>query len=252
MHPVHPAARPGALLPALTRAAAGEYLVFLDDDMYLQDPDALLAAAEECSQRGAPVCFRVSYPEQWQGASTYYRAKQLAHDKTNSCPDVLPPFRFVAMAFCMHAGAYRDIGGFCEEFRSYGCEDHDFELSLASAGKQALLSRRAAVLHRENSRSFTTYRLKLVESARLGMPVLLRRWPAALAGTRFRMLESPILGSFAASRLGSVIEPVSRLSAHLLDSFPRRLPAGLLKAAVQLFSALAYLSGVRRRGRSTC
>src|SRR5690606_173588 len=83
--------------------ASGDYLVFLDDDLRIADKDALDAVVSEAAGQEAPVCFRVSYPPDWVQRSNYYRFKQYAHDVTNQGPREIPPFRFVAMAFCTQA-----------------------------------------------------------------------------------------------------------------------------------------------------
>ena len=228
------------------RAARGGVIVFLDDDLLMDGVDTLRKIIEESLHAQGPVCFRVSYPPPWIAASNYYRFKQMAHDQTNSGPELIAPYRFVAMAFCIRRSQFEASGGFCEDFRTYGGEDHAFEFALRRIAINSVLSRSASVVHLENSRTFLKYGEKLVGTSRDAMPMLFRKYPEA------RKVGSALLESRStAIAVGVVPDWLLKVlfdaSAYLVDRLPIQTPRRVLRACGRIFQGLSYYLGKKQR-----
>lgn len=232
------------------RIASYSLLLFLDDDLLLEDQFSLGAIIREAGDEKAPVCFRVQYPAAWCERSTYYRFKQLGHDLTNFGPRALPMFRFVAMAFCIGRDQYWRVGGFSEQFCSYGGEDHAFELALRQIGVVPLLSSSATVLHCEDSRSFSRYRSKLVSTSSGAMATLLRHWPEAYEHTGIQMLETPRIRRLIKITPLWLLQALSLTTARLMDLLPGKTSDARLRRAGRAFAASAYLVGMKLRNRT--
>jgi len=229
--------------------ARAHALVFLDDDMRLDDVACLEDVLGELDRTSVPVCLRVSYPEKWHRQSTYYRFKQRAHEVTNARVGEIAAWRFVAMAFAIRADHYRAVGGFDEDFREYGCEDHAFEFSLRSHGLAPVLSQSARALHCEPSATFARYREKLVNTAQLTMPLLLQRWPAALSHRGVSFLEGPLVGRGLRLLTPTLVGRIAGGLAALLDRLPVGCPDAVFRPLTRLYVAAAYVEGrARRRG----
>jgi glycosyltransferase involved in cell wall biosynthesis len=231
------------------RVANSALLLFLDDDLLLEDRFCLGAIVREAGDEKAPVCFRVEYPAPWRARSTYYRFKQLGHDLTNFGPRELPTFRFVAMAFCISRALYWEVGGFSEQFYRYGGEDHAFELGLRRIGIVPLMSRSAAILHCEDSRSFSRYRLKLIETSSGAMATLLQHWPEAYDHAGIQTLEAPLIRHLIKITPLWLLQVISRITAYLMDLLPGKTSDAQLCRAGRAFTASAYLVGMKLRNR---
>lgn len=229
------------------RAANADLLLFLDDDLLLDDRSCLGDIIRESAVEKAPVCFQVEYPKKWCVRSAYYRYKQLGHDITNVGSRELATFRFVAMAFCIRRDLYWSLDGFSEIFRGYGGEDHAFELALRRIGIVPLLSVNARILHCEDSRSFSIYRTKLVGSSSGAMPALLRDWPEAKEQLAIRWLESPLVRRLVKITPLVLLQSLSVNTASLMDLLPRSTPDVWLRCAGRVFAASAYLVGMKLR-----
>jgi GT2 family glycosyltransferase len=232
------------------RVANTAVLLFLDDDLLLEDQFCLGAIIRESGAEKAPVCFRVEYPVAWRAGSNYYRFKQLGHDKTNFGSRELATFRFVAMAFCIPRDIYWAAGGFSEEFCGYGGEDHAFELVLRRMGVVPLLSSSARILHCEDSRSFSKYRSKLIATSSGAMPTLLEHWPEAYGHVGIQTLEAPLIRGLIRIVPLWLLQGISLTTASLMDLLPRTTSNARLLRAGSVFSASAYLVGMKLRNRT--
>jgi GT2 family glycosyltransferase len=232
------------------RIAKSALLLFLDDDLVLEDRFCLGAIIREAEVEKAPVCFRVEYPAAWRARSTYYRFKQLGHDLTNFGPRELPTFRFVAMAFCIKQDLYWKVGGFSEQFCSYGGEDHAFELGLRRMGIVPLLSSTATVLHCEDSRSFSRYRSKLIDTSSGAMATLLGNWPEAYEHAGIRKLEGPLIRRLIRITPLWLLQLISLATASAMDLLPGKTSDARLRRAGRAFAASAYMVGMKLRDRA--
>jgi GT2 family glycosyltransferase len=231
------------------RIANSALLLFLDDDLLLEDRFCLGIIIREAGDEKAPVCFRVEYPAAWRARSTYYRFKQLGHDLTNFGPRELPTFRFVAMAFCISRDLYWVVGGFSEQFCNYGGEDHAFELGLRRIGIVPLLSSSAKVLHCEDSRSFSRYRSKLIDTSSSAMATLLAHWPEAYEHAGIQTLETPLIRRLIRITPLWCLQAISLTTASLMDLLPGKTSDARLRRAGRAFAASAYLVGMKLRNR---
>jgi glycosyltransferase involved in cell wall biosynthesis len=229
-------------------AARADTLVFFDDDMRLGDATAIEAVLGQLAGAGAPVCFRVSYPPPWCRRSSYYRFKQRGHERLDAFDGEVPAWRFVTMAFAITRRHFDMAGGFDESFRHYGGEDHAFEFALRDKGIVPVLSPTARIEHREPSSTFGEYRRKLVATAQHGMPVLLRRWPAASAHRGIAFMEGRLVGTVLRVLPPALVGRVVQGIATLLDRLPADCPAVVFVPLTRLYVAATYAEGRARRG----
>lgn len=229
--------------------ARGEVVLFLDDDMYLNSNTALDRVISDVRESRAPVCFRVTYPGEWIQRSIYYRYKQVGHQRTNAGGRAIAPWRFVAMAFAMPLDLFRQVGGFDEEFKTYGCEDHAFEAALRAASVVPLLSPEVDILHMEDSRSFTRYRDKIVITSASAMPVLVAKWPDMLQGSSLQWMEGSLARLVARGGAARLLPRLSQFVARLLDRLPVSAPQAIVLFLARVFFVTCYLEGVSKRGR---
>ena len=226
----------------------GKFLIFLDDDLLLENKTAIDAVVKEAMTENRPICFRVQYPADWLKRSNYYRFKQISHDLTNSGPRRLSPFRFVAMAFCMERVLYDRIGGFSEKFKTYGGEDHAFDFAMRRLGIEPILSRTAHVLHCETSSSLEVYlRRKIVVMVRDTFPVLLSDYPECRPHLKSQFLESFFAIQLIRALPMAVFEAMLVATACLMDRIPYWLPKSVLRLIGRAGLLVAYCVGIRSR-----
>lgn len=227
--------------------ASGDYLVFLDDDLRIADKDALDAVVSEAAGQEAPVCFRVSYPPDWVQRSNYYRFKQYAHDVTNQGPREIPPFRFVAMAFCIRKDLYERCQGFSEQFRTYGGEDHAFEFALRRIGVVPVLSERARVLHYEPSGDLGAYlHKKIVVMVRDAFPLFFASYPEGRPRSA-KVLESKPVAALIRLIPKAVWAALVNAAGWAMERIPAWMPVRVLRLVGSVGALFAYCLALKSR-----
>lgn len=163
------------------RAAAGDLIVLLDDDMepYPGCIEAHLAAHPPGSSLGvvgaAPIPADASSP-----ALVRYRARGFAHKlgMLAAHGDGLPFHKVYTGNFSIRRDMFLDAGGYDEAFRRYGHEDYELALRLSRAGVRFAFSEAAgAVQHYD--KSLSAFARDIVAEGRTAL-LFARKHPEAL------------------------------------------------------------------------
>lgn len=159
------------------RHANGEFLLFLNDDCYL-NPGAVEAMLREMNPDVAVVGCLLRYPDGkiQHGGTVRLGIEQgyghIDHGKTN--PTVKSPIEMEFVTFAaviVRRKAFFDVGGFDEDYDTY-CEDSDLCLRLRKAGWKVMFTPHASAIHDESQ---TTSPMK-AQLWRKSQDVFMAKW----------------------------------------------------------------------------
>jgi GT2 family glycosyltransferase len=176
--------------------AEGAIVLLVDDDVVV-DPHyvaAHLAAHQAAGDAHVVVVGNLSFPPEVVRASNYARYLQSRYlgyrrpgDRRGIDLANLHPRFLISAVASIRREDLRRHAPFDPAMRSYGCEDSVAGRRLAEQGLRIVFAPEATALHRD-SVSVLWHRSKMLETARDGMPVLLRHYPDFLDDTAFRSL----------------------------------------------------------------
>jgi GT2 family glycosyltransferase/ADP-heptose:LPS heptosyltransferase len=159
------------------RASNGEFLLFLNDDCYL-NPGAVEKMKEEMKPDVAVVGCLLRYPDgriQHGGTVRLGIEQGYGHiDHGKVTPSITTPkeMEFVTFAAVLvRRKAFFDVGGFDEDYDTY-CEDSDLCLRLRKAGWKVVYTPHASAIHDESQ---TTSPMK-GELWRKSQDVFMKKW----------------------------------------------------------------------------
>ncbi len=178
------------------KAASGDLLLFLDDDIipesgYVQAHLAL-QAEEPCAAVG-----NLSYPPDMVESSNFVRYMQSRYLGHRSARDLrgidldnLPPRNFGAGASAILAEHWTSIGGFDERIQTYGGEDEAMGYALHTRSVKLKFCEGAHAIHYDHL-SLERHKRKITETARFGYRHLREVSPDYFEGTQFKWLLPP-------------------------------------------------------------
>lgn len=174
-------------------AARGAVVLFVDNDVVVEPGyvAAHLRAHAEAGDDRVAVLGNLRFPPEVVGTSNYARYLQSRYLGGRSAralrrvhPEDLHP-RFLIGAVCsLRREDLLAVGPYDESIRYYGCEDHIFAQALHRSGVRIRFAPDARALHYD-SVAMTWHRTKLLETARNGIPALLRHAPEFLEDTGY-------------------------------------------------------------------
>lgn len=174
------------------RAARGGIILFVDNDVVVEPGyvAAHLWTHAETAERVA-VIGNMSFPPEVLAGSNYARYLQSrylggrsARELRRLRPADLHP-RFLIGAVCsLRRADLHAVGPYDESIRYYGCEDHILAQALHRSGVRIRFAPDARALHYD-SVSMNWHRAKLQETARNGIPALLRHAPEFVEDTGY-------------------------------------------------------------------
>ena len=159
------------------RASSGEFLLFLNDDCYL-NPGAVEKMMEEMKPDVAVVGCLLRYPDgkiQHGGTVRLGIEQGYGHiDHGKITPSITAPVEMEFVTFAavlVRRKAFFDVGGFDEDYDTY-CEDSDLCLRLRKAGWKVIYTPHASAIHDESQ---TTSPMK-GELWRKSQAVFMKKW----------------------------------------------------------------------------
>lgn len=184
------------------RAAGGQVLVFLDDDMIVE-ADHLRRHSFAREVENDPLVSGA-----WQftaavlselGATPFgrYRLELEQKFQDEAAGDATADGRLYEMAvlgaanLALRRDLFWELGGFDERFPVAGAEDQDFSLRARSAGCRLLLDSRNRCLHNDKHLTLRAYCAREERSAKT-MPYLARNYPAQFAESPYVRENRPI------------------------------------------------------------
>jgi glycosyltransferase involved in cell wall biosynthesis len=205
-------------------AAQGEFLLFIDDDVRVTKTNVLNELLGEIVDVGNTILSgRVRYPNSWVQRSNYYsyRNSRHVHDSCFSHTNV-KPWCFVSMCSAMSKKLFFEVGGYSEDFKKYGGEDHDFEFRSRSIGVRHLFSSTLDVEHYEGFTGVENYVKKFSLSANV-IPPLAKTWPQYMSrGTRSVLKAAGSVAPFYRFGMGGFFLLLRKGLIQYLDATDRR------------------------------
>jgi GT2 family glycosyltransferase len=240
------------------RAARGEIVLFVDNDVVVE-PGYVAAHLRAHGEAREPVAVigNLSFPREVLGGSNYARYLQSrylggrsARELRRLGPTDLHP-RFLIGAVCsLRRADLLAVGPYDESIRYYGCEDHILAHALRRSGVRIRYAPDARALHYD-SVAMSWHRAKLQETARNGIPALLRHAPDFIEDTGYADLLPPDRASDRAGRIARKLllrAGLNRLTLRLLETWAAATDrVGFLYAApvCRALSAGWFLQGLR-------
>ena len=160
------------------RAAQADWILFLDDDIVA--PPGLLRAHLDLLENN-PGCGTIGYAVTEPGLIDaphfhYLDSRGVARLDRGPAPGRF----FVTQNAAVPREAFLEIGGFDEEFSTYGFEDMEVAFRLEDQAGVRFLALTAPVPHHVHHHTLDEYLAKKVESGRLSLPHLARIHPARI------------------------------------------------------------------------
>ncbi len=173
--------------------ASGRIVLFVDDDVVVEPGyvAAHLRAHAAAGDQRVAVIGNLRFPPEVVAASNYAKYLQSRYLGNRDAkawrrldPSNLHPRFLIGAVASVRREDLLAVGPFNEAMRFYGCEDHAFAHGLRRLGVSFVFAADAHALHYD-SVALSWYRAKLQETARDGVPTLLRAAPEFLEDTGF-------------------------------------------------------------------
>lgn len=225
------------------REAAGDILLFIDDDV-IASP-GLVAAHAERHRHGRGIAVIGPYVPDLPKARNYWlRSVHLYWRNTFDeigRPGHIPTYRDVLSGnLSLRREAFARVGGFDDAFPSCGIEDYELGIRLLGAGIEPIYAREAAGLHLDTTDLGRSFRRKYQEGQ--STLLLLERHPSVLATTPLG--SAGIIARFALTWRGGARGVVS--SAPVLLSVAERLGLRPVWRTILTFAhSVEFWRGVR-------
>jgi glycosyltransferase involved in cell wall biosynthesis len=233
------------------RTAAGDFLLFLDDDIVA--PPGLLAAhlaILTAAPGSGTIGFAVTDPDLIDAPHFHYLDTR---GTARLQPGPAPARFFVTQNAAVPRAAFLAVGGFDEEFSAYGFEDMELAFRLEDQAGVHFEVLSLPVPHHVHHHSSAEYFAKKVTCGRRSLPHLARLHPSRLAEMRLHHVVDtpsgppPAVVSRLVRRLA--LSPVGRSLPHWLERWPvgagyRPLGAGFYFRLMNLAVLCAYCQGV--------
>lgn len=174
--------------------AKGAVLIFLDDDLRV-GRDFVDAHLNAHRVGGRAVSGAIAFPHEWITRSNYYRYKNSRHLNNSTTADAercIASNHIVAMNLSIDANTYRQLGGFDEDFRSYGGEDQEFGFRVASAGLINVYVASAQAVHWEIEMDVRVFASKVYRATFSGTPIVLSKIPDFINVKTIRLTEGTV------------------------------------------------------------
>ena len=159
--------------------AAGDWIVFLDDDCvpsneYLNN---LKKEIQNLNNNKVVLCGEINYPKDWVESSNYFRYRDSRHFKIDvGSPKKLDFRTITTMNMAVHANSIKtDRIKFDEEY-GFHCEDVDFGVKLQRSG-YIFRASKLPIVHYETSSNLSNYCQKLSKMRFDGMPRFAEKFP---------------------------------------------------------------------------
>jgi glycosyltransferase involved in cell wall biosynthesis len=175
------------------RHARGDIILLVDDDVVVEPGYVAAHLDVHATARPEPVAVvgDLRFPPEVLAASNYAKYLQSRYLGGRD-PETLARLRpwdlhprFLISAVCsIRREDLLAVGMYDEAIRFYGCEDHIFAHQLSRKGVRIVFAPEARALHYD-SVAVSWYRAKMHETARDGIPILLRHAPEFLDQTGF-------------------------------------------------------------------
>lgn len=243
------------------RLAQGEIVLLVDDDVVVGPHyvAAHLAAHRAAGEAHVAVVGNLSFPPEVVRGSNYARylqsrylgSRRPGERRGIDLADLHPRFLISAVA-SMRREDLRRHAPFDPAMRSYGCEDHVAGRRLTEHGIRIVFAPEATAIHRD-SVAVPWHRSKMLETARDGVPVLLRHYPDFLDDTAFRPLLPIAWSSDAPGRIlrkvltRTLLNPATVWALERWAQATDRIPGLYVHAVYRALNAGWFLRGRRMR-----
>jgi len=232
------------------RAAAGEIVVFLDDDMRAT-PELIDAhvVAQRDHPRTAMIGNALTAPELGPSSVYSYLDSRGAHKLPPDAP--MPARYFLTNNASVPKDAFGKAGLFDESFRSYGFEDMEIAFRLEERAHLAFRYCSTAVAYHIHEHTLDGLLEKRLDAARSSLPLLLKLHPGRADELSLRLLlpirqdDSPWLRLRKSALRVLLARPFQMLSKPMARS--RRL-GRLAHPFLDHLIAAAYARGLRDAG----
>ncbi len=180
---------------ALFYGSDAPVVILLDDDLTVNPEFVAAHVAAHASSTRTVFCGDVRFPPEWTSHSNYYRWRESRHigeTRPEINQEDISARHLVVMNFSAKRAEVAPLGFMSEEFRRYGCEDHEFGYRVKQAGLRVQLVKEAVCWHYEGTGDRTSiagYEKKAYTMMRYGMPVLQNLAPEAAHGSWTQLLE---------------------------------------------------------------
>ena len=159
--------------------AAGDWIVFLDDDCvpsneYLNN---LKKEIQNLNNDKVVLCGEINYPREWVKNSNYFRYRDSRHFKISGSSSKKLDFRTITtMNMAIHANSIKtDRIKFDEEY-AFHCDDIDFGVMLQRKGYK-FKTAEIKIVHYETSSNLDNYCNKLSKMRFDGIPRFAEKFP---------------------------------------------------------------------------
>ncbi|NMM26339.1 MAG: glycosyltransferase [Glaciimonas sp.] len=236
------------------RNAAGDLLIFLDDDCVPNANYFDNIFSDLKFVNGGVLCGEVRFPEYLVNASNYYRYRDSKHPTFISYPyKSLDQWSFVSMNMVVKRDDFVNSQLFYDErFIGYGCEDHEFPWRLLKSNLKIHMGS-FCIEHHEYDGDITKYKRKIFCTARDGMYVLANIAPDIIKShNNLEFIESiysnkklfpTLMRTISIFLFNDYISNVIEIFLKKTDKNPKMYFPKMYKYVL----LCSYLSGVRSR-----
>jgi glycosyltransferase involved in cell wall biosynthesis len=159
--------------------AAGDWIVFLDDDC-VPSNDYLNNLKKEIlklKNNKVVLCGEIRYPREWVRNSNYFRYRDSRHFKIDGRSKKKLDFQTITtMNMAIHAKSIKADGVKFDDKYGFHCEDIDFGVNLQHNGYTFQPSK-LTIIHYETSTNLSNYCKKLSKMRLDGMPRFTKKFP---------------------------------------------------------------------------
>lgn len=217
--------------------ARGDVVLFMDCDCLPADDSLIKAHLEVWDARvvaslGAVVGNGDGFWARYQAEASHRRARQHSNGMRYSGS---------SQNLMVSRARFNDCGGFDEEYRTYGFEDRDLQLRLASMGEIAWAE--GAVVRHMDDLDLPAVCRKMSEAGGPAAVLFAQRHPAAYQALGYAALDARRHAwlRLLARAFRPGIAPMSRSIDRVLET--RHVPYGLKSLLARAMTGMSYLVG---------